>query len=135
MVLIGAVAVSCGANLGWLAWGSLQGLGIVAPPALEAVQQEQATAISQLDQNVTGLSAALAGLSARVSSVDAQEADTTRRIGEVDAEIRVLRAGAAKCGRRKVPRRTPGANRSPTSRPRRAERTAISAGCALRSMN
>jgi chromosome segregation ATPase len=59
------------------------------------MQQEQATAISQLDQNVTGLTAALAGLSARFSSVDAQEADTTRRIGEVDAEIRVLRAGVS----------------------------------------
>jgi hypothetical protein len=92
MVLIGAVAVSCGANLGWLAWGSMQALGIVAPPALEAMQREQATAISQLDQNVNGLSAALAGLSARVSSVDAHEAETTRRIGEADAEIRVLRA-------------------------------------------
>ena len=66
LVLAGAIAVASGANLGSLAWGTLQALGLVAQPALEAAQREQAAAISQLDQNVNGLSAALAGLSAHV---------------------------------------------------------------------
>ena len=85
LVLAGAIAIGSGANLGSLAWGTLQALGLVAPPALEAAQREQAAAISQLDQNVNGLSAALAGLSAHVYSTDSREAETTRRIGEIDA--------------------------------------------------
>jgi hypothetical protein len=91
--LIAAVAVNFGAGLGFAGWGALQALGLVAEPAIETVQHEQAAAISRLDETVNGLTAAVAGVSARVYSADQREDATGRRMAEIDASLGVLRSG------------------------------------------
>jgi hypothetical protein len=89
LIAIAAVAVNCGAGLGLVGWGALQSLGWVDEPAIETVQRQQTALISQLEETVHGLSAAVAGLSALVYSEDA----LSRRMAEIDAAIGVLRTG------------------------------------------
>jgi hypothetical protein len=93
LIAIAAVAVNCGAGLGLVGWGALQSLGLVDEPAIETVQRQQTGLISQLEATVQGLSAAIAGLSARVYSAGDREDALSRRMAEIDAAIGVLRTG------------------------------------------
>jgi hypothetical protein len=93
LIAIAAVAVNCGAGLGLVGWGALQSLGWVDEPAIETVQRQQTALISQLEETVHGLSAAVAGLSARVYSAGDREDALSRRMAEIDAAIGVLRTG------------------------------------------
>ena len=88
MVMVG---VNFGAVVGWLGWGALQGLGLVAEPAIEKVQREQTALISQIEETIHGLSTAVVGLSARVESAAGREEAADRRMAEVDGTLGVLR--------------------------------------------
>jgi hypothetical protein len=85
------VGVNFGAVVGVFGWGALQALGLVAEPAIETAQRRQAALISQLDETVHGLDAAVAGLSARVESAAGREAAADRRMDEIGGTLGVLR--------------------------------------------
>ena len=89
--LIVVVAINFGAMLGLLGWGILQATGWVAEPAVETAQREQGAAISQLEANFQGLSAAITGLSARADWVGNWEKINDRRMAEIAADVGGLR--------------------------------------------
>ena len=93
IALVAAVAVNCGAGLGLAGWGTLQALGVVAEPAMETVQRQQASLIAQLGAAVQELKAAVAGIGARVYSAEDRDEANTRRMAELDAALGVLRSG------------------------------------------
>jgi hypothetical protein len=88
MVMVG---VNFGAVVGWLGWGALQAVGVVAEPAIETVQRTQAALISQLDETVHALDAAVVGLGARADSAAGREEAANRRMAEIDGTLGVLR--------------------------------------------
>jgi hypothetical protein len=92
IALMVMVRVNFGAVVGMFGWGALQGLGLVAEPAVETAQRRQAALVSQLDKTVHGLDAAVAGLNARVESAAGREEAVNRRMAEIDDTLGVLRA-------------------------------------------
>ncbi len=88
MVMVG---VNFGAVVGLVGWGALQALGLVEAPAIESAQRRQAALISQLDETVYALDAAVVGLSVRVDSAAGREEAANRRMAEIDGTLGVLR--------------------------------------------
>ena len=129
IALVAAVAVNCGAGLGLAGWGTLQALGVVAEPAIEKVQRQQASLIAQLGAAVQELKAAVAGIGARVYSAEDRDEANTRRMAELDAALGVLRSGldemraaqAAEQSWREPVRESPRRDRPPARLARRAE--------------
>ena len=91
LIAIVALAVNFGAGLGLIGWEALQALGLVAEPAIETVQREQAAAVSQIGTTVHELTTAVVGLSARTYSAAQSEDATGRRVAEIDAAVDHLR--------------------------------------------
>ena len=88
MVMVG---VNFGAIVGLVGWGALQALGLVEEPAIESAQRKQAALISQLDETVHALAAAVVGLSTHVDSAAGREEAANRRMAEIDGTLGVLR--------------------------------------------